>query len=370
MQPFFQKSILAAMKNLFYRSFRRKPARPILSLFFIIRGTIICLQYAVVQISITQHHWRWFHSSLKRENRIVKCRNAASVSALFSCLATLKNPLPKSDFEEVGRMQGLLVTHDISFHPASGLCLGVALRFLSEYAAAVGSERSRIIQAARSIQGGADRVSVCLQSLYDALLGMKGKSDRQELALFRQLLRGEALSGNSHHSELWDSVVRFLAENPNRALRQFILEDLEGRDIDISPNLYSLILEIDAQWQAQNHAGQGAFHYYDPVHNSVRQAVGEYAGLTLVNSVRFTGELSIVLNQLCALERGLYLIEFPSHILPMVKTDAVAAIGDAGEGVSLFPLEEQEENISHLLAFYSRSDLISVNVQLFTPAAV
>lgn len=295
---------------------------------------MMSIQYVVVRIAIAQNLWRWINSSLKKSNVIESCNNIALLRILPDCLHSVRHPVSKEKYKDLGRKQGLRVTHNIIDRPASGLCFGISLRFLAEFAA-----KGDIRTAAKTISGGADLISVRIQALYDALLGIQGtvKSKNQELS----------------------DIIQLFMKNPIKPLREFVLDDLEAKGVEITPDLYAQILEADACWHHKNHPKE---EKYSSVHNAVRQAVANSVGLDLVSSDHFEGTLSSVKDQIQQLKNGLYLIEFPHHILPFIKGDAFAAIGDPTEGVSQFPSTELEANIMQMLSFYSSDDHVSLHV--------
>lgn len=125
----------------------------------IFRELALILQYSVVLASVTFSHLPCFPSAIPAENLKVASRNIGSLAALKKSFQIAWNPLPKEQFAT------LRILHDIVYKPASGLCLGGSLFFLSLL-----KEKQNLDAATKTFQWGAPETAVKMQALYDALL--------------------------------------------------------------------------------------------------------------------------------------------------------------------------------------------------------
>ena len=257
------------------------------------------------------------------------------------------------------------VTHDLILRPASGLCLGKSLTFLSEALSLwEASEEediiAHLITAAQTVQNSENLTSVRLQAIYDALMGVQGKVRSKEKELFKQILRGnQSLSLSGLNGILLASLSSFLnREGQFEPLRQFVLNDLENIGVDITPDLYALILELDTLWDLQNHGERKN----DAVHDAIIQAIAHRLQMELMHTQRLKGDIATVYEQLEELEAGYYLIQFTNHSMACVKTQRYVALFNPDEGLALFDEDDQQEGILQLLNYYGNHGSISLRL--------
>ncbi len=323
-------------------------------------------QYADILASLTIRHWYWFSSTLQAEKLILFTRNIASLALLKKCFTTVLHPIPKNSFAHIGRQQGLRITHDIIYRPASGICLGMSLAFLSKYLLANEKDNKAILVAAQFIKQDRTETSVKLQALYDALTGIKGSVQAQEIILFRKVLEGGDIPYQAtQKQDLLDSLKVFLIvkERPE-TLRQFVLIDLENKDIEITPDIYALTLELDAFWHLRQHPDE---QKNDCIHNAIIQTMANYLDLESTNAKRLHGEIAFVGDQLSQLADGGYLIQFSNHTIALVKTQNHMALMDSNEGMALHSDEDQKDALLHLLRYYASNGLVALKVISLLP---
>lgn len=361
--------MISPIIDLNYRSpefVRQKTIAPCSSIYevayAIFRVIAMALQYIVVKASVTFRHWRWFPSALPEENLKVASRNIANLSVMQKCLSTAWCPCSKSMYQEIGRAQGLRITSDLIFHPASGLCLGKSFIFLSEYFASEEIEDiDKLVAAAQAVEGDENERSVELQAIYDSLIGIQGTVESNERNFFLKCIQGKRLPlQETSHPELLASIETFLSiEDCSDPFREFVLDDLEEKGVEITVDLYALILELDTLWYLQQHPD---VKKNDSTHDAIIQAVAHYLRLESMESVRLIGNISSVRDQLENFEIGSYFIQFPNHTLAFVKGEDHIALFEPNEGLAIFERMDQQEGLSQLLEYYGNCDKVSLKV--------
>lgn len=328
----------------------------------IFRVIAMTFQYAVVRMIAAVRHLKCFSSALPFKNLIAVSRNVSNLNVLRTCLISAWSPEKKDAYQGIGDTQGLRMTHDIILRPASGICLGKSLTFLSEYRLGKNDTVSANLKAAvERVEGSSNETCVRMQAIYDALLGMEGKVNSHERDLFLQILQRKYISNEAElNQELLDSIKAFLAEDePSETLRHFVLCDLENQGIELIPNLYTLILELDTFWYLQQHPG---IRKNDSIHLAILQAVARCLQLEPVNATRLQGTIASVCAQLENLEEGSYLIQFKNHTIACVKEQECFALFDPNEGLALFDEDNQHEGITQLLEFYGSNQSIALHL--------
>lgn len=327
----------------------------------IFQATVMCVQYPIVFASITLRHFRWLDSSLAFKYLAVPSRNISRVHVLPKCLSTTLFPVPKSEFRAIGRAQGLRITHDITYRPASGLCLGMSLTFLHEYLQAKNADPTdRLKAAAKILRHGGNETSVKVQAIYEALLGVHGAVHAHEKEFFRKLMQnGVVPAQTTAYPELQASIQAFmLVKDHPGTLRQYVLDDLENKGLDIDPDLYALILELDSIWHLKHHMG----FKNESIHYAITQAAADCLKLKLTGMQRLPEEISSASEALKNLATGNYLLQFSNHTIALVKTQDMFALFEPSEGLGPVPLAQQDEAISQLLEFYGSHDSVSLKV--------
>lgn len=333
----------------------------------VFRLLAMSLQYFDVMFAITIYRWCWFSSAIQGKNLTVASRNiVVDIHLLQKCLKTAWSPLAKNIFTPIGLAQGLRITHDIIYRPACGLCLGMSLVFLSNYLSANEVDCSaKLLFAAKVLESGGNEICVKLQAIYEALMGIQGNIKIQEINSFWRLLNGENVNPQDIENEqLFDSIHAFIKnKNCPEILRDYLFAHLESKRVEITPDIYALILELDSLWYSQNNSES---RKNDFVHNAITQAVANCLELEieLKSVVRVEGEVSCVVNELKKLVCGSYLVQFSNHTIALVKTqkDDIAFF-DPNEGMAfLDTYDRQKEALLHLLRYYSRNDLVAIKV--------
>jgi hypothetical protein len=328
----------------------------------IFRVIAMALQYIIVGASVIFRHIGLFPSALPLDHIRVSSRNIANLEILPKCLATAWQPESKEIYQEIGREQGLRVTYDLILRPASGICLGKSVTFLSAFV--FGEEedfKANLITAAQAVQGKENEASVRVQAIYDTLLGVQGTLSHEERNFFFQVLQGKNLALQAPFNQpLFETLQNFLSldENPEE-LRQFVLKELENQEVEVTPALYRLILELDTLWFLQHHPHE---RKNDSAHHAIIQAVARYLQLEMTVSTCLNGKISEVLQQLDEYELGSYLIQFSNHSIACVKGADFLALFDPNEGLALFSSSDQEDALLQLLTYYGSDDRIAFRV--------
>lgn len=191
--------------------------------FKIFHEIAMVLQYFFVASILIYRFVPLIPSALPREQLKVRTFNIARLTLLKTCMASVWQPLSKEQFQEVGRLQNLSITRDIIYRPASGLCLGMGLVFLSRILLA----KESWIEAAKEFEWGGDKTSVKVQALYDTLIKFKQTN-------LQQKNRGRDTPINHidllHHS-IVQAVANFLHLEVAYPLR------LDGRINEVSKQL-------------------------------------------------------------------------------------------------------------------------------------
>lgn len=318
----------------------------------IFRVVAMALQYATVAFYVTFKHLPLFPSALPSENLIAVSRNISNLAVLRTCLTTAWSPEPQTHYQNLGlgEEKGLRITHDIILRPASGICLGKSMTFLSEYRLATGKGMlANLRSAAKKVEGESNEISIRMQALYDALMGINGKASTTEKDHFFQILEGKKPSSETHYPFLATSLEAFLEEASDQGLRHFVLEDLEKQDVIITTPLYSLILELDTIWSLQQDSGM---RKNDTVHQAIVETVAESLNLNLIDAKRMQGNVSSMCRQIEKLEPGTYLMQFSNHTIACVKEDEAFALFDPNEGLAIFDESNLHDGLQQLLHFY------------------
>lgn len=314
----------------------------------IFRVFAMVIQYAFVLTSIILRHWRFFPSALPYKFLKVYSRNIGSFYTIQKCLQTAWNPLSKSLYRSEGCAQGLRITHDITYHPASGLCLGMSLTFLAESLV----HKKELIASAKVLQSGGTEICIKTQALYYALMGLQGKASQKDI---NKLLQGEDI-----RSPLCSTVKAFFEhETDDGSLRKFVFEELEKKHIEITPDDYTLVLELEAAWRHKKNPKQKK---YDFIHDLITQTVVSSRQLEIANISRIKGKITLAAKQLNNLENGHYLIQFSDHTIALIKNREGMALFDPREGMAQVPPKEQTESLHQLLDYYGNNGSVSIKV--------
>lgn len=332
------------------------------------RLMVTAIQYVVVRISIFERKWFWFDAAIKKKNLRVPSQNIASLAVLPTCLSSVLWPLHKGHYRHVGLKEGLRIHHDIIYRPASGLCLGMSLTFLSAFLSEKNEEPlSALTKAAMLLQKGGNKTSVAIQALYDALLGVQGTIDAHQRNECRSILRQDSknLSETVSENQLGEMIKLYMdATDHSEGLRHFILDRLEKKSIEITPDLYALVLEVDALW-----------HLYHPqeinnnktIHDAILETISHQLNMEVHSSSLLHGKIPDILENLREMAEGCYLLQFANHAVALVKTEDLMALFVPNEGLGLFDEHHQQEaGLSDLLNYYGRDGLVACEVVSLT----
>jgi len=339
----------------------------------IFRLMTMSVQYGFMTFSILEKRWFYFSSSIANSDIKVKISNIANFEALLSCCKSAFQPIPKIVFKNIGIEQGLRITHDIIYKPASGLCLGISLVFLSKYLSIQENTTAKnLVDSAKELASGGNPTSVRLQAMYEALLGTNGSVNTLELTLFRAVLNGKPIPAKKKENrELWECVAKFMEiKNPDKSLRRFIFDELEKKGIAITPDIYSLTLEMDALWiehcSKKEECNGPIMGKYDNIHQAILQELARCTKLAVAQGGNLSGKVDEVGSHLEKLPLGNYLITFTDHTVVMVKTSSEMAIMDPNKGLAIFEERKQTTALSRLLQYYGSEDRVDLKVYSIT----
>lgn len=328
----------------------------------VFRQLAMCFQYVGLFGCIFIRHCRCIPSALPRSKIEVFTPNIASLPMLIQSLKTVWHPIPKNQFQEIGTSAGLRVSHDIVYRPASGLCLGMAFTVLSEYFQSKEVDtKERLLASARVLERGGNETSVKVQALYEALIGVEGSIAYSDKVLFSKILKKENIQPSEIKGKEWVRGVKaFFSSSENReSLRQFVLNDLEKRGVEITADLYAPILELDAYWYRKQNPDA---YNNDPLHDTIIQTVAKTLQMDIKSSMRIRGGIDKVVDELKSLDEGNYFIQFPQHTILLVKTEEGLALFNATEGMAWIEIKDQEEALVQLLGFYGQNDRVTVRI--------
>lgn len=317
---------------------------------------IFCLmftatQYVVVRMSIFERKWFWFRHAIKWKNLIVPSQNIASLKVLPTCLSILMHPLPKMNYLHLGIREDLRIVHDIIYRPASGLCLGMSLTFLSSFLSKnEGDALVNLKYAASLLKNGGTETSVEVQALYDALLGLEGKINEREKNECRGLfLENKKLPEADPKNRLYEIIKLYMQETDRPTLRHFVFKHMESHSMDITSDLYALTLELDTLW---SHFCHPRINKNTPLHHATIRTVAHKLEMEVVDSCLLHGKIPSILEHLKEMSKGPYLIHFANHAIALVKTQNHTALFVPNEGLALFDEDRQEEGFTDLLNYF------------------
>lgn len=320
----------------------------------------MCLQYAYVLASSILRHWCWLPSAIPAAYLKVSTRNVASPKGFLKCIGTALNPFDKRLYQSIGYQEGLRIASDVTYQPASGLCMGMCYTFLAKFWSAEKSNpKEALLTAAQTIDWGATEECIKTQAIYSNLMGCDASVSYQEILELQNFLKDRQNLPKSSQKDLIVSLQTFLDSDRTRTLRQFVLEDLESKNRMISPAIYTLTLELDAFWHHTQHPNE---FKYECIHHSIMQVVAGLCHLKLGAIESLPHNVNEAVNILEKLPQGSYLLQIPSHSLVLVKVGDVIALMDPNEGMGLFCAYQQEEVFSHLLQYYGENSDVSCKV--------
>ncbi len=327
-----------------------------------IRQITMSLQYAFVLASVTLKHLPFLPSAIHMKNLRLRWLNISTFSGFKICLSTIRKPIPKRNFYNIGRKQGLRIVNDITYRPASGLCLGMSLVFLAHYLSFnKGQISTKLLSSINNLQKDWDLLSIKIQAMYDSLIGVYGKCKTEEIELFSQLLEGEKIPLQYGVKKHLVYMIEDFIQNPSPSvsLREFVFSSFEKIGLDITSDIYALILELNARWDLN----ENAIHQkYDALNDAILLAVANCLKLESNKSMRFQGDVEDVTGQLQQLSSGSYLFQFHNHTIACVKVEDVISLFDPNEGLGVASGNNQKEALSHLLHYYGNGGLISLKV--------
>lgn len=304
--------------------------RPILEkLYRLVIQIFMLIEYDVKNAILALHKWVNWSPSILPQHLSVSSKNMANPQALGICVALATHKVSKEVFKNLGKKEGFRVVEDMDLNPTRGskglgLCFGMSAVFLASYLANRQTSESIAIRgAAEHMRDGADPKSLSLHTLYDGL--MPSRVDLFNLIQWRGLLQNPLHEPNvsmEQKKNLLDSIRKFLSapdkEALNESFKQFVLNDMELKGAQITPECYAIILDLDALFYAQkNHIPQN--RVYEPLHLAIQDIVLNKYGLKIEKADVFDGSRNEAVEKIKNLAEGSYLIELPGHTTALVK---------------------------------------------------
>lgn len=325
----------------------------------ITRLALMIIRYLVLFFEVSVKRYCWFLSSLPWKFLKLSSVNIAQFSALKICLHSAITPISKHALKRIGRAQGLRATQDLTYLPASGICLGMSLSFLSQLFLQKRGE-DPLIFSAKKMRSGGTEMSVKIQSIYEMLIS-SGKVDQELfLSLCRLLQRKEFVEAGCKSTELVQSVKNYLSASQKTNFHTFIFDDLEQNGVKITPSIYALVLELEAALLSSFSPDQGK---YDFIHCLIIEAVSDILQLKSAHVMRFQEKVEMVSDKLSHWPEGHFLFHFSNHTVAFVKEKDRVAIFDPKSGLAVASLCDQKELFSHILKFYGdRHQLVNLRI--------
>jgi hypothetical protein len=315
----------------------------------IFRALNMLIRYCISSANLKFIQWLQAPLSIPFDCISVPAQNIAEISKLSFCLASARNPISKIYYQQIGREENLRVAYDLVWKPTGGLCLGMSLAFLAEYL-----KSSNLIEAAKKLQNGANESAIRTQAIYDAVLGIDCETNSKEireLSSIRLFSLQPALKTKFPHLEA--SLRGYLKQKDEQvSLREFVLKDLEANKIELTPDLYGTLLEVDARLNARNNVN------YQALYKQSTQVAAKTHDLDLGQHNSFSGNIKKAEEFLMTKPEGSYLIQLPTHTIAFVKTRWQTAIFDPNAGLVLLTSENQERVFNQLFNYYFKSETI------------
>lgn len=325
------------------------------------------IQHDVKNAILAMHKWGARHPSISPHHLTFPSKNIANPHALGICVASATKAVSKEVLKNVGKGEGFRVTEDFALNPTggskgNGLCFGMSGSFLATY---IGNrnvgEKEAIKKAAEGMREGATPMALSMHSMYDSLLPNRVDSDI--LNKWRQLLDNVAFDPNDGRKNLLDTVRKFLAVPDKKALnesfKQFVLNDMELKKAQITPECYAIILDLDAHFNArENHVPPARVHEASQL--GIQSAVLNRYGLKVENGEVFDGKRAEAETKLRHLPPGSYLLEMPRHTTAYVKmSDGTSAFFDPEVGTAVAASSQEDAEVVHNLLnhFFSGNDV-------------
>lgn len=274
----------------------------------------------------------------------VSTSNQVSPQGLEQCLKSAHHPIPRKNYDSVGRDNGLRVCRDIQLKPTEA-CVGMSMTFLSS--------------GIEAVKAGATTKCVETQALYSALWNAGSDFSDEEFESLRQILKGEVNSSFIKNSELAKVINEFRQAyrmDQKLLLRSYVLNELEKRGHDITPTIYGLVQELDAFWTVQNNPNL-RFRRYDGIHDAVIATIGALAKLKITRECDSQEKPKDIDAFYKGLSEGKHLIMAPTHAFVLIKNGESCEVFDAPLG--LIPLKKSETRnavLTSLFKNYCRTD--------------
>lgn len=287
---------------------------------------------------------------------VTPSKNMAGEGALGLCLAGVKRPLKKDYLNKFVKKDGFRITQDITLAPQgrTGLCLGMGTALLHAYH--YGAEKTpyeRTLAGAHALHDGATPCALASQTLYDAI--MPRYVDANELNEWRRLVDTPACTPNvpQTRNALLTSLRTYfevLQKNPNETLRKFVLDDLDSKKCEITPEIYAIVLDLDSLMTAkkENIPLENAS---EKMHMKIFQTVLNQEGLKIAQEEHCGSGQPEAVQKLRSLLPGAYMLNLPDHTAIFIKLSAhESLLFDPFSGLAAMDTAEKEK--ASLEAFF------------------
>lgn len=277
----------------------------------------------------------------------IPSRNIASPEIAKEAFAEVEWPMRRHAFQHVGRTEGLRVCRNIRKEASGGHCVGMSMKFLS-------SMNTR--RAAELLSKGADDWSATYQAVYNALLNGDTSAPKKDLELILKTLydRAEVDMREFQYPAVAQSVKTFLESEAKEkelgpcSLRKHVLEDLEGQNIEITPEIYALVQEVSSHWVVMRNPDIT----HNQLHDDALKSLARYAHMTLERQGPRQRPQDVDAFYK-GLAEGRYLLMGQKHAVALIKTAEGLEFFDNNSGYNnLSRLEDQREALTSLFKAY------------------
>lgn len=246
---------------------------------------------------------------------------------LFKKHSIIKS-LSSSYFSQIGQQTGLRVTAQItSSYQFRGYCLGGTLVMTSCY---LRQHEEVDVAALNSSYSSSIGNVILLQKLHEQLMGTRGRCSKKLSQFFGHMLIARNENGAftplpkkyAKHPDLtvlYEAAKDYLTTTaPQCSLKKHVIEFLESKDIFLSPNLYTLVLEICGYNEKIKTPLKHRFHTLQ------EDVLKELTALCYMSAeVVFSGygDTNRIVRSLEELPSGAYHLSFAQHSCAYLKRD-------------------------------------------------
>ncbi|MEM1282394.1 MAG: hypothetical protein AAGG81_02445 [Chlamydiota bacterium] len=274
--------------------------------------------------------WRRLVHQPSNSLLFVSC-NIGSKNAVKVYRGTIKSPLPVDCLEKIGKDHDVLITRNITLNPMmNGCCVGMSMELLSRISQHEILNKGELKKISSFFLKGASCNAVALQNLYHHFLVPSAKADKRLVNLSSNIITD---SNCEIPEDIFLKIVlkhRKERSTP-RNFRQYAIQELQKLNISIDEELYTTIIEVEKIYSKQF---EEDYQPYEQLLIDAKTAVAKMVGIDLKVYAQWIGRRSEVLYAMLSLEKGCFLLAFPSHVVVwIVSFNSIAYYFDPCEGL-------------------------------------